>query len=1042
MATVTVPTTSTLPVAGGDIIAAPLNGWITNLKTFVEGNNIDENNVDYSNSDGIVVMGQAQTITGLKSFENTSAAAGGVRTAAIFSIDPASGTPADGDGVEILFQADDDEGNVATIAELEAIMTDTDNGDEDSEVKLKALIAGSAVEFMVAGTPADGAGRVVFNDASADIDFRIETNNIANGFVVDAGLDVFAFGAAGADDKFVTISPPAVAHAATVDTYALHVTAGGAQTIPTGTTALVASVAIEEPNITATGTVTSAATLYIKNAPTEGGSNYALWVDDGAAKFDSTVTIADGSLTLGSTAVTSTAAELNLLDALDRGSILYGNASGVTTVLGQGGPGTVLTSDGTDISWSAEAGDITSVVAGTGMTGGATSGAATLNVIGGNGITANADDVAITAAQTTITSIYATDLIIGEDSETAIDFGTANEIDFKINNTAELTLSATALYPIADAGLDLGTSALGYNDLHLGASGVVNFDNANMTITHSTGTLTVAGGTFAAAAITGTTITGTGVVTGSGFTIGSAVIGEAELEILDGATVTTAELNLLDGLDRGSIIYGNASSVTTVLGQGGAGTVLTSDGTDISWAAATGGHTIEEEGSGLTQRTKLNFVGAAVTATDGGGVADSTIVTVSATGASMPFIKSDGTTSDPIALTSAAVGESLVSDTSPQLGGNLDVLARSITTTTTNGDIAITPHGTGKVVLDTNLTFDGTTMNVVGNAGVGIARTDGTLHVHTATAGTVAPNVNQDDLVVENSTHGGISILVPDASDATLAFGSASDAVGAILRWNHNANLFRIGTANAGDSLAFEVAASSEAMRIDSTGKISTPSASLATTVFNPSNSHASGACIQAENTSASYTGNMLLLFCTTASGTGFDFAEFSSSAGSAREFRFLGNGTGYADTSWTTPAADMGEYFESRSGEAMEVGKSVVLVDGLLEYASDHPLLSVVGVVRGEGLISFLGNNHLNEWKGRYLRDDFGSYVYDDDGKRIVNPDFDEEQEYVSYEDREEKVPVGLTGQIPIRSGEPVGDNWVKMKDITVGEVELWYVR
>ena len=141
MATVTVPTTSTLPVAGGDIIAAPLNGWITNLKTFVEGNNIDENNVDYSNSDGIVVMGQAQTITGLKTFENTSAAAGGVRTAAIFSIDPTSGTPTDGDGVEILFQADDDEGNVATIAELEAIMTDTDNGDEDSEVKLKALIA-------------------------------------------------------------------------------------------------------------------------------------------------------------------------------------------------------------------------------------------------------------------------------------------------------------------------------------------------------------------------------------------------------------------------------------------------------------------------------------------------------------------------------------------------------------------------------------------------------------------------------------------------------------------------------------------------------------------------------------------------------------------------------------------------------------------------------------------------------------------------------------------------------------------------------------
>ncbi len=42
-------------------------------------------------------------------------------------------------------------------------------------------------------------------------------------------------------------------------------------------------------------------------------------------------------------------------------------------------------------------GDITDVIAGTGMTGGATSGAATLNVIGGTGITANANDIAITA---------------------------------------------------------------------------------------------------------------------------------------------------------------------------------------------------------------------------------------------------------------------------------------------------------------------------------------------------------------------------------------------------------------------------------------------------------------------------------------------------------------------------------------------------------------------------------------------------------------------------------------------------------------------
>ena len=45
MASITVPSVSTLPVAGADIIAEPLNGWITNIRSFIEGNNIDKNNL-------------------------------------------------------------------------------------------------------------------------------------------------------------------------------------------------------------------------------------------------------------------------------------------------------------------------------------------------------------------------------------------------------------------------------------------------------------------------------------------------------------------------------------------------------------------------------------------------------------------------------------------------------------------------------------------------------------------------------------------------------------------------------------------------------------------------------------------------------------------------------------------------------------------------------------------------------------------------------------------------------------------------------------
>jgi len=72
----------------------------------------------------------------------------------------------------------------------------------------------------------------------------------------------------------------------------------------------------------------------------------------GAAKVD----ITKDKLLIGGTAVTTTAAEVNLLDAITRGSIIYGNASGASARLAVGGADKVLTTDGTDISWEDPAG--------------------------------------------------------------------------------------------------------------------------------------------------------------------------------------------------------------------------------------------------------------------------------------------------------------------------------------------------------------------------------------------------------------------------------------------------------------------------------------------------------------------------------------------------------------------------------------------------------------------------------------------------------------------------------------------------------------
>ena len=64
---------------------------------------------------------------------------------------------------------------------------------------------------------------------------------------------------------------------------------------------------------------------------------------------------------------------------------------------------------------------------------------------------------------------------------------------------------------------------------------------------------------------------------------------QADFTKLAAIDASADEIDTLDALSRGSIIYGNASAATTVLTKGGAGTVLTSDGTDISWSAVDAG---------------------------------------------------------------------------------------------------------------------------------------------------------------------------------------------------------------------------------------------------------------------------------------------------------------------------------------------------------------------------------------------------------------------------------------------------------------------
>ena len=104
--------------------------------------------------------------------------------------------------------------------------------------------------------------------------------------------------------------------------------------------------------------------------------------------------------------------------------------------------------------------DLATLFAGAGMT--ATN--SVLNVIGGDGITANANDVAITAAQTTITSVLNASLVIGRDADNDIDFGTDNNIIFRAGAADQIVLKDGVLEPVTDDDVDLGSSSKQFKD--------------------------------------------------------------------------------------------------------------------------------------------------------------------------------------------------------------------------------------------------------------------------------------------------------------------------------------------------------------------------------------------------------------------------------------------------------------------------------------------------------------------------------------------------------------------------------------------------
>ena len=116
-------------------------------------------------------------------------------------------------------------------------------------------------------------------------------------------------------------------------------------------------------------------------------------------------------------------------------------------------------------------------------------------------------------------------------------------------------------------------------------------------------------------------------------------------------------------------------------------------------------------------------------------------------------------------------------------------------------------------------TADTTAVTVDSSQHVGIGTTspDGTLHVHSASAGSVTANTEADELIVENNGNGGISILTPDTARSALFLGHASDNLKVQLRHDGNTSL---GSLISDSTFTFNVGGGNERMRIDNEGNL------------------------------------------------------------------------------------------------------------------------------------------------------------------------------------------------------------------------------
>ena len=448
------------------------------------------------------------------------------------------------------------------------------------------------------------------------------------------------------------------------------------------------------------GTADGTAGTIINNSSIAGsritGSFTGSFVGDGSDLTGITATSLDID-NFGSDLTSATLATSDLILVSDGGTDGRANIGDLATPLA-----------GTGLEASSDTIRIATGAVGNGLTGG---GGSAIAAGAGDGITINTNDIAVTAAQTTITSVKNNALVIGGNSQNnTIDFGTDDVILFDTDNSERMRVDA--------AGVDV---------------------TGNLT---ATGNLTITGAVTASGGMTGS-FTGSFVGDGSNLTgvaqdidtldafsgtphatddeflisddgtekratmtmlaNGAFALVSGDATIATGGALTIAadsvENSMLANMTQGTIKVGGGSDAPTDLDAKTDGQILVGDGTDINSVAVSGEITLSNTGATTVANNVIDEsnlkASVAGTGIDGGnGTALSTaaaqtgIETIYNTSLIVGRAANDTTinftTDDQIVFDQGSTEAMKIDSTGVTVAGNLTVNGSTTTISSTN----------------------------------------------------------------------------------------------------------------------------------------------------------------------------------------------------------------------------------------------------------------------------------------------------------------------------------------------------------------------